>query len=360
MYSLTLAITVGLSASAAGAEDAPFYADKLDLLFYLDASGERHAVETSADWDIRRKHVRANFEKVAGPLPSRKDLLALDVAVEEETEFPTYIRKKITFAVESWDRLPAYLLIPKNVQGKVPAVLCLHPTYEFGKDVVVGISGKPNRQYAEELAQQGFVTIAPDYPGFGDYQDARGRGYDHGYTSMTMKGIWNHMRCVDLLASLPEVDPERIGCIGHSLGGHNTLFVGLFDERITVMVTSCGFTLFAKYKEGDLSGWTHDGYMPTIATEFDKDPARMPFDFPGILGALAPRTVFINAPVNDDNFEVSGVKDCVAAALPIFRLYGAEERLMAAYPEAEHDFPDPERMQAYACIRNVLAGPSGD
>ena len=360
MYSLTLAITLGLSASAAGPGEAPFYAGKLDLLCYLDASGERHPVETIADWEIRRQHVLANFQKVAGPLPSRERLVPLDIQVEDEQELPKYIRKKITFAVEPWDRLPAYLLLPKHVQGKVPAVLCLHPTSDIGKDVVVGLGGKENRQYAEELAERGFVTIAPDYPGFGDYKDARTRAYGQGYTSMTMKGIWNHMRCVDLLESLPEVDPGRIGCIGHSLGGHNTLFVGLFDERIKVMVTSCGFTLFAKYMGGDLTGWTHDGYMPAIASEYNCDAAKMPFDFPGILGALAPRTVFINAPVNDDNFEVSGVRDCVAAARPVYRLSGAEDRLLAVYPEAEHDFPDAERMQAYACIRNVLGAPGRD
>ncbi|HOD52244.1 MAG TPA: alpha/beta fold hydrolase [Candidatus Hydrogenedentes bacterium] len=354
MYSLTLFITVGLSASAAGADAAPFYADKLDLLFYLDASGERRPVQSAADWELRREHVRANFQKVAGPLPPRENLLPLDIQVEEEQEFPKYVRRKITFAVESWDRLPACLLLPKGREGKVPAVLCLHPTSEFGKDVVLGVNGKANRQYAAELAEQGFVTLAPDYPGFGDYKDARQRAYSRGYTSMTMKGIWNHMRCVDLLQSLPEVDPERIGCIGHSLGGHNTLFVGLFDERIKVMVTSCGFTLFAKYMGGDLTGWTHDGYMPAIASEFDKEPAKMPFDFPDILGALAPRTVFINAPINDDNFDNSGVRDCVEAARPIFRLYGAEDHLIAVYPEAEHDFPDLERTQAYACIRSVL------
>ncbi len=352
MYSLTLLITMGLSAPVAGVNDAPFYADKLDLMFYLDASGERQPVESPEDWDIRRHHIRANFQKVAGPVPSRDNLVPLDIQIEDEQEFPNYVRKKITFAVESWDRLPAYLLIPKNIEGRVPAALCLHPTADIGKDVVAGLGGRPNRQYAEELAERGVVTLAPDYPGFGEYKDARQRAYARGYSSMTMKGIWNHMRCVDLLLSLPEVDPERIACIGHSLGGHNTLFVGLFDERIRVMVTSCGFTLFAKYMQGDLTGWTHDGYMPAIASEFDKDPAKMPFDFPGILGALAPRTVFISAPVNDDNFEVSGVRDCVAAALPIFRLYDAEDRLIAVYPDAGHDFPDAERMQAYTHIRN--------
>ncbi|HOF41024.1 MAG TPA: prolyl oligopeptidase family serine peptidase [Candidatus Hydrogenedentes bacterium] len=355
MYSLTLVIAAGLS--AAGAEAVPFYADKLDLTYYLDASGARHPIASVQDWEIRREHVRAGLQQVAGPLPSRETLAPLDLQVEQEDDFPAYVRRKITFAVEPWDRLPAYLLIPKGKEGPLPAVLCLHPTADIGKGVVVGLGGRENRQYAEELAAMGFVTLAPDYPGFGDYKDARQRAYARGYTSMTMKGIWNHMRCVDLLQSLPEVDANRIGCIGHSLGGHNTLFVGLFDERVRVMVTSCGFTLFAKYKDGDLTGWTHDGYMPAIAETYGKDPAAMPFDFPDILAALAPRTVFINAPVNDDNFDVSGVQDCVAAAQPVFALYGANDRLIAVYPEAEHDFPDVERHQAYACIRDALAVP---
>ena len=356
MYSLTLLITMGLSAPAAGVNDVPFYADKLDLMFYLDASGERHPVESTVDWDIRRRHIRANFQKVAGPLPSRDNLVPLDIQIEDEQEFPNYVRKRITFAVESWDRLPAYLLIPKNIEGKVPAALCLHPTADIGKDVVAGLGGRPNRQYAEELAERGVVTLAPDYPGFGEYKDARQRAYARGYSSMTMKGIWNHMRCVDVLTALEEVDQERIGCIGHSLGGHNTLYVGVFDPRIRVMVTSCGFNTFAKYKGGDLTGWSHDGYMPRIATVYDKDPAKMPFDFTDVLGALAPRAVFVNAPEGDANFEVSGVKECLRAAEPVYALYDAEDKLVAVYPDAEHDFPDAAREQAYAFIDAVLRG----
>ena len=191
MYSLTLIIAAGLS--AAGADPVPFYADKLDLTWYLEPSGERRPIASAADWAIRRAHVRAGFQQVAGPLPSREHPGPLDLQVESEEDFPKYVRKKITFAVEPWDRLPAYLLIPKGVAGQMPAVLCLHPTADIGKDVVVGLGGKENRQYAEELAGQGFVTLAPDYPGFGDYKDARQRAYARGYTSMTMKGIWNHM-----------------------------------------------------------------------------------------------------------------------------------------------------------------------
>jgi hypothetical protein len=54
--------------------------------------------------------------------------------------------------------------------------------------------------------------------------------------------------------------------------------------------------------------------MPRIAERYGKDPAKMPFDFSDVLAALAPRPLFINAPLHDENFEVSGVNDCIAAA----------------------------------------------
>jgi hypothetical protein len=159
---------------------------------------------------------------------------------------------------------------------------------------------------------------------------------------------------VDLLQSLPEVDRGRIGVIGHSLGGHNALFVAAFDPRLRVVVTSCGFNSFFKYARGNLAGWSHKGYMPRIASAYDRDPAKMPFDFTEILGALAPRAVFINAPLKDDNFEVGGVRDCVAAAGPVYRLLEAAENLEAVYPDAGHDFPPDVRLRAYAFIDRHL------
>jgi dienelactone hydrolase len=170
-----------------------------------------------------------------------------------------------------------------------------------------------------------------------------------------MKGIWNHMRAVDLLQSLDEVDGERIGVIGHSLGGHNSLFVAVFDPRLKVVVTSCGFNAFPKYYKGDLTGWSHKGYMPRIASDYGKDPKKMPFDFPEVLAALAPRTVFINAPLKDANFEVSGVKDCVEAALPVYELLGAKEKLSAVHPDCEHAFPPEVRKAAYEFVDKALA-----
>ena len=133
---------------------------------------------------------------------------------------------------------------------------------ESGKDEPAGLGGKANFPYGLELANRGYVVLVPDYPSFGDYKD-----YDFEsdrYVSGTMKGIFNHMRCVDLLEGRLEVDPERIGVIGHSLGGHNAMFVGAFDSRLKVIVSSCGWTPFHDYYSGKIAGWTSDRYMPRL------------------------------------------------------------------------------------------------
>jgi hypothetical protein len=334
--------------------ETPFYADKLDLLHYIDADGIKQPVTSITDWQIRREHLKANMHTVMGPFVNADQRPPFDTEVLEEIDFPTYTRKKITFAVEDKHRLSVFLLVPKNLTAPAPAMVCPHPTYKHGKNMVVGLGNKPNRNYAEELAQRGYVTIAPDYPTFGE---EAANVYALGYQSATAKGIWNHMRCVDFLQSLPEVSDDRIGAIGHSLGGHNTLFLGLFDKRVKVMVTSCGFNRFTKYMEGNLTGWSHDGYMPRIKSVYNVNPARMPFDFTEILGALAPRPVYINAPVDDDNFEVTGVYDCVNAARPIYELYDAAEKLKAVHPTCGHDFPADIREEAYAFIDAALQHP---
>ena len=65
-----------------------------------------------------------------------------------------------------------------------------------------------------------------------------------------MKAISDNRRGVDLLETLPFVQPEGFAAIGHSLGGHNAIFTAVWDERIKVVVSSCGFDRFVDYKEG--------------------------------------------------------------------------------------------------------------
>jgi len=241
--------------------------------------------------------------------------------------------------VEIEGEIPTYLFLPPVTPVRA-AILCLHQTTARGKAEPAGLAGLPTLHYALELASLGCITLAPDYPNFGDYTFDP---YTNGFQSATMKGIANHMRAVDLLSG----HTSRIGVIGHSLGGHNSLFVAAFDQRIRAVVTSCGFTSFRKYYKGDLTGWSHKGYMPRIATVYGKSPDRMPFDFDDVLSAIAPRPVFINAPLHDANFEVSGVDDCVAKA-------ARPDRITVRHPDAAHSFPDGERQESYQFLLKSL------
>ncbi|MDE2998418.1 MAG: prolyl oligopeptidase family serine peptidase [Gemmatimonadota bacterium] len=350
--SLALGFAMLAGVPTAG-QGPPLYEDKMKMLVYLDAGGRERAISNATDWEKRRAHILANMEQVMGPLPDRSGLNAPDMEVLTAEDLGDVIRKKVSFLSEPGDRVPAYLLVPKGLTGKAPAMLCLHQTTEIGKGEPAGVGGIPDLHYGLELARRGYVTLAPDYVNFGEYEFDP---YQNGYASATMKGIWNHMRAVDLLQSLPEVDAGRIGCIGHSLGGHNSMYLSAFDRRLKVVVSSCGFNSFFKYYGGDLTGWSHPGYMPRISERYGKDPKRMPFDFTEVVAALAPRGFFINAPLRDGNFEVSGVRDCVRAAAPVYALFGAPERLLALHPDAEHAFPPEIRERAYAFVDEILKG----
>jgi dienelactone hydrolase len=339
------------SLGAAGGGAPPFYADKKDLLVYKDGHGREHPVRSAADWARRRAHILAGMQEAMGPLPDGVRKVPLDVRYLGEERTPHFVRKKLTYAAEKGDRVPAYLLVPVEAQGKLPAVLCLHQTVKVGKDEPAGLGTNESLRYATHLAERGYVALAPDYPSFGEYAyDFRAGPYQSG----SMKAVWNNMRAVDLLQSLPEVDPERIGSVGHSLGGHNTMFTAVFDCRIKALVSSCGFTSFRKYYGGDLTGWTSDRYMPLIRTKYQLLPERVPFDFPEVVAALAPRAFLACAPVRDDNFEVSGVRDCVAAARPVYELLGAGEKLAAVYPDCKHEFPPAVRREAYGWLDRWL------
>ncbi len=352
-----LAVAAGAAAPATAPTQpaaSPFYVDKTHVMTFMDAAGVIQPVRSPEQWKIRRDHILRAMQQAMGPLPPASAKVPLDVKVHSERNGDGVVRSKITFASEKGDHVPAWLILPAGRKGqasRLPGVVCLHQTTAIGKDEPAGLGPKTNLAYGLELARRGYVALCPDYPNYGEYKfDA----YAAGYVSATMKGIWNHMRAVDVLEAMAEVEPGRIACIGHSLGGHNPLFLAAFDERVKAAVSSCGFTSFPKYYGGKLAGWSHAGYMPRIASVYGCDPKRMSFDFTEVLAAIAPRAVFINAPLHDSNFDVSGVRDCLAAARGVYALLGAADKLSAVHPDSAHDFPPAARQAAYDFLDAVL------
>jgi hypothetical protein len=332
-----------------------------NLMVYRDKSGTTKDVKTIADWQLRRQSIVQGMESVMGKLPGKEKRCPLDLKIEEEFDGGSYVRRLVTYASEPGSRVPAYLLIPKSVmtgKSKAPAALCLHGTNNVvGHGTVVGLSETPNRSYALELAERGYVTLAPNYPLLAKYQpDIAALGWESG----TLKAVWDNIRGLDLLESLEFVDREHgFGTIGHSLGGHNSVYTAVFDDRLKVIVSSCGLDSYLDYYQGNEAnwfpqkGWCQTRYMLKLA-EFRGRLEEIPFDFHEMIGALAPRRTLIIAPLGDSNFRAESVDRIAQSARPVFELYGHSGFLRVEHPDCEHDFPDSMRQAAYAFMDQAL------
>ncbi len=353
---LVLFLETAFGFAEAKAERLP----RTNLLAHYNNQGETVIGKSKGDWQQRRAEILRGMQAVMGPLPGREKRCALDPNIEEEKDCGAYIRRLVTYAAEPGGRVPAYLLLPKSAlagRKKLPAVLALHPTdMEYGHRVLVEDLRVTYRAYARDLAERGYVVLAPAYPIMAQYNpDLKSLGYQSG----TMKAIWDNIRGLDYLETLRFVKRGRIGAIGHSLGGHNAIYTAVFDERIAALVSSCGFDSYLDYYDGDQAnwqpgrGWCQERYMLRLAT-YRGRLAEIPFDFSEMLGALAPRPVFINAPLKDSNFRWRSVDSSATAAAQVYRLYGKPRNLQVRHPDCEHDFPAEIRDEAYRFLDSQL------
>lgn len=338
--------------------------DRENLLRYRVAGDQVADVKSAADWQRRRAEILAGMQAIMGPLPGPEKRVPLEVRVLNETDCGSYVRREISYAAEPGARVPAFLLLPKAVldgRTRRPAVLALMPTNGAeGNRPVVGLGQlgtKPGRNYGQELAERGFIVLAPPYPHLGDYRpDLKGLGYASG----TMKAIWDNIRALDVLEGTPGVAPVGFGAIGHSLGGHNSIYTAVLDDRIKVVVSSCGFDSYLDYyRERQAAmwragqGWTQERYMPALAAYAGR-LEEIPFDFHELVGALAPRAFLAIAPRRDSNFKWESVDRVLAAARPVFQLHAVPDRLAVEHPDCEHDFPTEMRERAYRWLEQFL------
>ena len=211
---------------------------------------------TKAEWQEWRKAFRRNLIRNLGPKP---EAVPLEVEVLEQTQMDGYTREKVIFNPDPFSSIPAYVLIPDEASrdNPRPAVLCAHG-HGMGKDPLVGLADESSRrnyqkQFAVELTQQGFVTMAPDWRCFGERKDrdewvqrSRRDGCNIAYFAFGYFGyqllrldICDAQRCLDYLQARPEVDGKRLGCMGCSFGGTMTTYSSALDRRIKAAVIVC-------------------------------------------------------------------------------------------------------------------------
>mgnify|MGYP001582738728 FL=1 len=156
-----LLVLFSATVAAAPSSPPPFYSDKQDLMYYLDASGTRQPVRSPQDWEKRRRHLLANMQLVMGPLPAIDHNLPLALEILKEGRGANYTWRRITYAAERGDRAYAYLYIPSDLGGRrVAGIVSLHGTTY--RNYVPLSEAPPNpkpgtgdAQYAQELAARG-------------------------------------------------------------------------------------------------------------------------------------------------------------------------------------------------------------
>jgi dipeptidyl aminopeptidase/acylaminoacyl peptidase len=140
------------------------------LFNYTDEYGSEKTVRTAKDWGKKRSQIISGMEKAMGKLPDRPADHDFEIVITESFTGDSYTRLTINFKAAQNEIVPAYLYKPFRVNdGEVlPAMVVLHGTGALGKMLVDGHSPRTNRAIAKELAQRGYVVIAPDYPSMGD------------------------------------------------------------------------------------------------------------------------------------------------------------------------------------------------
>lgn len=202
--------------------------------------------------------MRDNILKCLGIFPEKAELNIKEI---ETVDKSTYIQKLIEYNVEKNERVKSYLLIPKNIK-KAPGILAIHQhhgNWDIGKSEVVGLTSDTMYSYGVDLVKRGYVVIAPDIICFEDRKGKDKFNIDrdskamyerfkfcdylvHGTTLQT-KTLHDLSVAVDVLCELEYVDKNRIGVIGHSLGGQEAILMEWFDKRIKVAASSCGLSM---------------------------------------------------------------------------------------------------------------------
>ena len=265
-----------LSFSSATILEKPFAMHKPRLAF----DGQ-----TFDDWQAWRKRLLPEMRELLGPFPD--EAAPLNPQVVSTQTFDTYTHHKVVYSSRVDVPIPAHLLIPKGITEKTPAVLCIHGHVRGGKEAVVFGSGEYGVPYGRVLAEQGVITLCPDNAGMGERTHPDG-GCDFLWRRLNLLGydltgyrVYDLIRGVDYLQSLPEVDGNRIGSAGLSGGCWLGMVHAALDERVKAAVLSGYFTIFAQ------TSW-----FGHCICHHPRGIGEM-CEMPDIAGLSAPRPIFV-------------------------------------------------------------------
>ena len=269
---------------------------------FIEAYGEARPplmrYDGQEDFDTWRRKFRNAVTTLRGPLPDR---VALEVETLSEVEEEDHRRRALRIAVSEMSSLVAYVLLPKDLADgeRRPAVVASHGHTQRGIDTTCGVDvvgEDAKRAYGLEAVRAGFVVIAPSWWGWygrDGHLDRVGKRdkcnviqnaaslYGMNVTDLH---IQDGQAAIDVLCTMPEVDPDRIGCLGNSYGGRTMMWLTVFERRIKACVAAGSMNTFRERSQKLASCGIQ--YFPGILQYGD---------VPEVFSLIAPRPLQLQA-----------------------------------------------------------------
>jgi dienelactone hydrolase len=311
------------------------------------------------------------------------------------TDRGDYIEEYLTFQTTPDVRVPGYVLIPKKRAHPAPGLVVLHchgGAYVWGKEKVVAVENEhavlaefKQRLYqgasiATELVRRGYVVITIDMFYWGErrmllaedpasYREPRLMTADDiaafdrrssqseqlvarslMTAGITWPGVmlWDDMRTLDYLASRPEVDAQRVGCVGLSVGGYRSFLLAALDQRIKAAVAVGWMTSFASNIRRHV--------LNTVGLTFHIPGLYRYLDLPDLAALIAPRSVLVISGSRDTLFPLAGVEQAFRKIEACFRKAGVPERQRCRMYDAPHQFNLEMQAEAWDWLPGRITG----
>lgn len=320
-------------------------------------------IETADQWRERQKILKVRFlDLIRDAAKPPRVPLELQI-LEERVVDDSYILRWIDYQVEADERATAAVGIPLGVSEPTPGVVALHGTRPQGAREIAGLEGPAERAHIDHLCRRGFTVIAPEHFVAGRRLPPE-RAYDtarfyarHPEWSAVGKSTYEHAIATDVLAALPGVDPERLGVMGHSLGGQGAYFLAAYDERIKAAVCNCSAGTF-RHNPG-VENWARESwyvYFRHLRESLLRGEAP-PMDMHEIMALIAPRAFLDLSAWNDEQGHSPTQRQRVLMLLKITEVYdllGAPENFGFFIHGRGHAVPAESRALIYGFLEAHL------
>jgi dienelactone hydrolase len=302
---------------------------------------------TKADWENQRAAIRGTLWKLLGNLPARPAIPA--VSMDSREDRGDYLFETFHFDNGAGERVPGYVFLPKSGAQKHPAILYCHwhgGEYGAGKIELTQTNHTPAAP-GPTLARKGYVVLGIDAPCFGERQGAGpdGEKGSAGEASASKFHLWagrtlwgmllrDDLMALDYLASRPEVDANRLGVTGISMGATRTWWLMALDDRLKAGVAVACLTRYQDLiAEGGLKYHGIYYFVPGMLEHFDTE---------SVIASIAPRSLLCLTGDQDHGSPAGGVRTIAALARPAWEVTGRPGAFESVlYPGVGHSYtPD--------------------